>query len=253
MPDLLLTKQNLKPMDKYYHRGNGEVVKPEDPNPPKTGGYDPEWSEWKAAFVSTAPIYAYCDPSNPVGWIEGEEVYQILIIHSPLPYIDEWVFCPKENYETYSYDRRRIWIEPKREQPHKCQYCGATTTQHDDQCWNNPKNFKYTEGEDDVANDFHKANQPDFQREADELYPHIATYSKAFTLTERAAHIKARQMSEQEIRELREENERLKAVIHQNYKSWHIQFYRATSDLTAREIDDMFKERYAKFKSENNL
>jgi len=43
---------------------------------------------------------------------------------------------------------------------HKCQYCGAMTSQPDEQCWNNPKNHKFAEGEDDVANDFHTANSP---------------------------------------------------------------------------------------------
>ncbi len=43
---------------------------------------------------------------------------------------------------------------------HKCQYCGAMTTQPDDECWNNPKNHKFAEGEDDIANDFHKAIEP---------------------------------------------------------------------------------------------
>lgn len=147
------------------------MVKLEDPNPPKTGGYDPEWSEWKSAFVSTAPIYAYCDPSNPVGWIEGEEVYQVM----PKKWAEKmngiWTDCSKVIYDDYRKDNifRRIWIEPRK--------------------------------------------QPDFQREAEELYPNTRSngndiyHNNDLADAQQEAHIKARQMSEQEIRELREELE----------------------------------------------
>jgi hypothetical protein len=54
---------------------------------------------------------------------------------------------------------------------HKCQYCGAMTTQPDEQCWNNPKNHKYTEGEDDISGEFHEAQQrrPDTATEESNL------------------------------------------------------------------------------------
>lgn len=42
---------------------------------------------------------------------------------------------------------------------HECKYCGAMTTQPDEECWNYPGNIKYADGEDDIAADFHKANE----------------------------------------------------------------------------------------------
>lgn len=60
-------------------------------------------------------------------------------------------------------------------------------------------------------------------------------------------------LSLERIGELEKEVERLMGVIGSNYKTWHKQFYRATSNLTAREIEDFFTEKYAEFKKENNL
>lgn len=91
---------------KLYHRGDGEVVK-----------FIYDWTfEKNALAVDTlAPcydIYAYCDPSLPVGWIEGEEVYQVRIRKSM-----DWLNAQKEIYDKWltdgaKEDLRRIWIEP---------------------------------------------------------------------------------------------------------------------------------------------
>lgn len=41
--------------------------------------------------------------------------------------------------------------------------------------------------------------------------------------------------------------EELENLLYSNYRTWHIQFYRATSTMTAREIDDLLKERWAEY------
>lgn len=116
---------------KYYHRGNGEVVLPGSHK-----FFNESIPQQKAEIIASIPIYAYCDPDpkiNPVGWIEGEEVWQI--------FIDEkWVTCHKSLYDRYTKDKR-IWIEPKRGQPHKCQYCGAMTTEEYLEEWWTSKEF----------------------------------------------------------------------------------------------------------------
>lgn len=138
-------------MDKKYHRGGGEVVIPNKDIQPSSLTHF-------ISIIQNLPVYAYCDPTLPVGWIEGEEVYMVKT-NKP----DIWKKVSGSYYYFKPKSYRRIWIEPKREQPHECQYCGAMTTQHDDQCCNNSKNYRFAEGEDDVT------NQPDFQREAEEL------------------------------------------------------------------------------------
>lgn len=73
-----------------------------------------------------------------------------------------WFNIDKDTYDVYGGigDRRIIALPVEvKEEPHKCQYCGAMTTQSDDVCWNNPKNHKFAEGEDDMAGEFHEANK----------------------------------------------------------------------------------------------
>ena len=53
---------------------------------------------------------------------------------------------------------------------------------------------------------YHRGEQPDYTKEAEELYPLHDVFSK----DERDAHIKAREMSAKEIEELKREIERLK-------------------------------------------
>ena len=65
----------------------------------------------KGEFVisSSIPVTHHCDPSNPAGWIEGEEVYQVYTG-------GKWFDIGKSIYEIQT-QLKRIWIEPKREQP----------------------------------------------------------------------------------------------------------------------------------------
>lgn len=100
-------------MDKKYHRGNGEVVVPEMISPNKNWNDLPhnvqcnkieEFDE----HIASLPIYAYCDPSHPVGWIEGEEVYQVRG-----QILREWETVGKHLFSTHPEYLKRIWIEPK--------------------------------------------------------------------------------------------------------------------------------------------
>lgn len=56
-----------------------------------------------------------------------------------------------------------------------------------------------------------------------------------------------------QILELRKELERVKAVVYYTNKSWHCAFYRATSEMTAREIHDFWLENLNEFKTKHNL
>lgn len=76
---------------KYYHRGGGEVVIPnKDIQPSPITRF--------MAAIFNSPIYAYCEPSLPVGWIEGEEVYLVA--------------RPKSHYDDFK-GVKRIWITTK--------------------------------------------------------------------------------------------------------------------------------------------
>jgi len=225
-------------MDKRYWNRGGEVVVPDRE-------HDYQILFTSDDYIHSLPIYAYCDPSHPVGWIEGEEVYQIQ--NADKTY---WGECSPFLWSVANPNVRRIWIEPK-PQPHKCQYCGAMTTQPDEDCWNNPKNHKFAEGEDDVANDFHNTmdKQDQFRKEAERLYPALNKNDyDEWTLTmlsetlehQRAAHIAARQQSAGEVEELRRENERLKDLIY---------------DLVTVSLqsDNIKYHVWQQFKTENNI
>lgn len=218
-------------MNKYYHRGKGEVVcPPECPEYKETSfTIKPLWD----VVVNAIAVYAHCSPDLPVGWFEGREVKQLQNANKTY-----WGECSEFVFDIANDNVRRIWIEPVAE-PHKCQYCGAMTTQHDDQCWNNPKNFKYAEGEDDVANDFHKANQPDFQREAKEFYPFDEDDDcwdeKQKDL--RRAHIKARQMSAGEVEELRKEVEKWENEAKEAWKK--IEIHKGYGDRYKKAHDEL--------------
>ena len=101
---------------KYWHRakpdgsGSGEVVQPKWRKPVrnKFSQSESEMQMWEQELkeetknwnehITILPIYAYCDPFLPVGWIEGEEVYLVA--------------RPKSHYDDFK-GVKRIWIEPK--------------------------------------------------------------------------------------------------------------------------------------------
>lgn len=157
---------------KLYHLGGGEVVIPNKDIQPSS------ITRFMAAIFNS-PIYAYCDPTLPVGWIEGEEVYQEYLPSDTKGISNWWIPCTQIEYEMKDSKYRRIWIEHTRER-------GITIN----------------------SGDGFKTQQPDYTKEAEELYPDIDSYGK--TLAKRAAHIKAREMSAKEIEELREQVRKLR-------------------------------------------
>ena len=58
---------------KYYHRGGGEVVIPTSHK-----FFNESIPQQRAEIISNLPTYAYCDPTLPVGWIEGEERHELV-------------------------------------------------------------------------------------------------------------------------------------------------------------------------------
>lgn len=141
-------------MDKYYHAGGGKIT--------------------HCNSVELTTIY-YCDPSLPVGWIEGEEVYQVRRDGLSTFYkTDKHLF-----YKHFESDRR-IWIEPKQEQPFQ------------------------KEAEEFTKQKLRLVNSmlsDDYKIGYKEGVEHYLT------------SIAARQMSAGEVEELRRENERLKTVM----------------------------------------
>lgn len=193
---------------KYYHRGNGECVKP------FTNKFFKESiTQQRAEIIESLPVTAYCSSSRPVGWLPGAvEVYQVRIV-------DRWADVSVYFYNVTKTEKR-IWLEvPEQtaDQPHKCQYCGAMTTQPDEQCWNNPKNHKFAEGEDDIAKDtFEEKPATDYNKEAEERYPITDDMDfawKELAANARVVHVTAREISAKELAELREENQKLKTVM----------------------------------------
>jgi len=182
---------------KYYHRGNGECVCPDITEPADTFPKGLIHAEWDSR-INSLPVLAYCDPSHPVGWLPGAvEVYQVRIM-------DRWADVSVYFYNVTKTEKR-IWLEvPEQtaDQPHKCQYCGAMTTQPDEQCWNNPKNHKFAEGEDDIANDtFEEKPATDYNKEAEERYPITDDMDfawKELAANARVVHVTAREMSAKE-------------------------------------------------------
>lgn len=96
--------------------GTGNVVQTEMDYKLMESMYGDVSKEW-INHTASRPVTHHCDPSNPVGWIEGEEVYQVRIRKCM-----DWLNAQKEIYDKWltdgaKEDLRRIWIEPKREQP----------------------------------------------------------------------------------------------------------------------------------------
>lgn len=211
---------------KYWHRakpdgsGSGEVVQPKWRKPVrnKFSQSESEMQMWEQELkeetknwnehITILPIYAYCDPSNSVGWIEGEEVYQVYINTNFRPDKYEWSNHSKSGYNHFS-GKKRIWIEPKREQPH----------------------------------------QPDFQREAEGLYP---VWHGGFA--QQQAHIKARQMSAGEVEELRLELERITGYLEKHVKQlaakkYHEQGTKSNDNY----VLEIVEKKWQQFKTENNI
>ena len=184
------------------------------------------------AHIASLPIYAYCDPSNPVGWVEGEEVYQVRG-----NILGDWTIAGLDIWESVDDRYRRIWIEPKPAQPDlreapiwytkdemfrwlvRNNYSKEIATELS-QKWADDLQGAFAKGFDKAAREARQMSersnkeqqpQPDFQREAEELYPDFGWDSAGSAKRERLAHIKARQMSAGEVEELRRENDRLKA------------------------------------------
>ena len=82
-------------MNKYYHRGKGEVVRP-----------DPEQTN-HFVYMQSLPITAYCSPETPIGLVENcREQYQML---NP---IGEWVDCEESMWGLMAKHMRRIFLIP---------------------------------------------------------------------------------------------------------------------------------------------
>lgn len=229
---------------KLYHRGNGEVVQPKWRKPVrnKFSQSEAEMQMWEQELkeetknwnehICSLPIYAYCDPSNPVGWVEGEEVYQVRG-----NILGDWTIAGLDIWESVDDRYRRIWIEPKPAQPDlreapiwytkdemfrwlvRNNYSKEIATELS-QKWADDLQGAFAKGFDKAAREARQMSersnkeqqpQPDFQREAEELYPDFGWDSAGSAKRERLAHIKARQMSAGEVEELRRENDRLKA------------------------------------------
>ena len=58
--------------------GTGNVVQTEMDYKLMESMYGDVSKEW-INHTASRPVTHHCDPSNPVGWIEGEEVYQVRI------------------------------------------------------------------------------------------------------------------------------------------------------------------------------
>ena len=87
-------------MNKYYHRGNGEVVK-------VIGDYIQPSLKYFDNTILELPVYAHCSPDLPVGWFEGEEVKQLQ--NADKTY---WGECSDFIFDIANDNVRRIWIEP---------------------------------------------------------------------------------------------------------------------------------------------
>lgn len=97
-------------MNKYYHRGNGEVVMPEieQPDIHRPGSYSESVHQWNTHLASL-PVTHYCDPSLPVGWLpECEERYEVRSRRFP----NEWVVVTELSYNLRANNSRRIFLVP---------------------------------------------------------------------------------------------------------------------------------------------
>lgn len=158
-------------MNKYYHRGSGEVVLPET-HP----FFKESIPQQRAEIIASLPVYAHCSPDLPVGWFEGREVKQLQNANKTY-----WGECSDFVFDIANDNVRRIWIEPVAE-------TNKVTVR--------------SEKSVDLSNA--KFVEMNYEQEAREFYPFDndddCWNEKQQEL--RAAHIKARQMAEQEIREL---------------------------------------------------
>lgn len=95
-------------MDKKYHRGGGEVVIPNKDIQPSSLTHF-------ISIIQNLPVYAYCDPTLPVGWIEGEERHELVFKYFDRNLGEKTFFitCTKDEYKTAKPEYRRIWITPK--------------------------------------------------------------------------------------------------------------------------------------------
>lgn len=202
---------------KLYHLGGGEVVLPK-----RTELADLD----KYGYLDSIQIYAYCEPSLPVGWIEGEEVYQVATGFGT------FVSRDKEYYDSFS-GGKRIWIDPTRKRGITINSGDGFKTEQPDQfVKKHLKNIMSKTADLFIKNHIEimwgglemasiqhfvytgKVNGSFRQRLTEMLegfaanWHNTAAEKQSSQLEE--SHIKAREMSAKEIEELKREIERLK-------------------------------------------
>lgn len=92
-------------MNKYYHRGNGEVVVPDEAawNKIKRFNKHSSVSQLNRQYLASLPVVAYCDPQVPIGFLDGfVERYEAEMLNGN--------FCdvPKDFYDTI--EHRRLFL-----------------------------------------------------------------------------------------------------------------------------------------------
>lgn len=106
---------------KYYHRGNGEVVVPDENlvnYRHKKGDYpdlEDKFDKRKFWYLASLPVTHYCDSGLDIGFLgEVEEGYQRFIDG-----VDKWVDCKKVEYDSIAWQlhetHRRKFLSPKAE------------------------------------------------------------------------------------------------------------------------------------------
>ena len=232
---------------KLYHLGGGEVVLPK-----RTELADLD----KYGYLDSIQIYAYCEPSLPVGWIEGEEVYQVATGFGT------FVSRDKEYYDSFS-GGKRIWIDPTRKRGITINSGDGFKTEQPDQfVKKHLKNIMSKTADLFIKNHIEimwgglemasiqhfvytgKVNGSFRQRLTEMLegfaanWHNTAAEKQSSQLEE--SHIKAREMSAKEIEELKRENERLKM---DNLK-------KETANGTKPVLCDVFKGKIATLKED---
>ena len=90
----------------------------------------------------------------------------------------------------------------------------------------------------------------EMQKLAEERYPH-ADADSAYDIEKARNHfIAGLQHNNEQIEAKERECERLRSSIERIAHNWHVVFYRATSTMTAREIEDLWKERLPDFRKQ---